>query len=532
MNPGLPGDSRLGGSLAFPPRFGRTFARWLVLLWAVGVVLGTASAVSAEEKKGGAFRFQEVSANSLGLWEGDRPVLVYNHGLVKRDEVRGGRPRATYIHPLYGLDGEVLTDDFPADHTYHRGVYWAWPHVKIGEQEYDQWSLRSLPSEFRRWTARETSAEGATLGIENGWFVDGKQVVREQVVLRVHRATANGQAMDVELTWTPLHQPLTLWGAEGKSYGGFNFRFARPQRPIITVPTGRTSDDLVVTRLPWADYATTLGGKVSGAAVFVHPQHRNYPPTWMTRHYGLVSVGWPGVEPQTFPVNEPITLRYRLWIHRGNPEAAEIQKVYDAYCGETGAPITWNIDRLDAIGGQAATVAGAPKVIEIQSGKAVEFDGKGDGLFLETNPLAGLKEFTAEVIFRPAAGGPKEQRFWHMQEEGSDNRLLFETRLTDDGRWFLDTFLKSGESSATLLAKESLHAIGPWYHAAVTFDGQTMRHFVNGTEELSAAVKFEPLKAGRTSLGVRLNRVSWYQGAIRQVRVSPRVLEAREFLKP
>jgi hypothetical protein len=66
----------------------------------------------------------------------------------------------------------------------------------------------------------------------------------------------------------------------------------------------------------------------------------------------------------------------------------------------------------------------------------------------------------------------------------------------------------------------------------VTFDGQTMRHYVNGAEELKAEVAFLPQKPGRTSLGVRLNRVSWYRGAIRQVRVSPRVLEAREFLKP
>jgi hypothetical protein len=514
-----------------------------VQVWALGVLLLAANMIGetdrawAQEARGN-FRFQEVSSTSLGLWEGEQPVLVYNHGLIKRDDVRGGRPRATYIHPLYGLDREVLTDDFPADHTYHRGVYWAWPHVKIGDQEYDQWSLRSLPSEFQRWTAREASENSATLGIENGWFADGKQVVREQATIKVYRATTDSRAIDIALTWTPLAGPVTLWGAEGKSYGGFNFRFARPTRPSITVPSGRTSDDLVVTRLPWADYSTTfasasnIDAKPSGAAIFVHPQHRDDPPTWMTRHYGLVSVGWPGVEPQTLAANEPVTLRYRLWIHRGIFEVADIQKVYDAYCSEIAAPVTWNLDRLDSIGGYAATTVGSPRLIETPQGKAIEFDGKGDGIFLDTNPLAGLKEFTAEVIFRPAAGGPKEQRFVHMQEEGSDNRLLFETRLTDDGRWFLDTFLKSGESSATLLAKDSLHAIGPWYHAAVTFDGQTMRHFVNGVEELKAAVTFQPLQEGRTSLGVRLNRVSWYQGAIRQVRVSPRVLKPDQFLKP
>jgi hypothetical protein len=514
---------------------GRCFA-----LAALVAILTPPIAVLAEDAAH-PFRFQEINASSLGLWEGAQPVLVYNHGLIRPPEGASGKPRASYIHPLYGLDGEVLTDDFPKDHTYHRGIYSAWPHLKIGnrEQEFDQWSLRSLASEFQKWTAREISAHSATLGIENGWFLEGKQVVRELVTLRVHPAGKSSRAIDVELTWTPLEEPITVWGAPEKSYGGFNFRFARPKRPTITVPSGRTADDLVVTRLPWADYSNEFlanppKGQVamSGAAVFVHPRHPDHPPEWMTRHYGLISAGWPGVNAQTLPAKQPTTLRYRLWIHRGNPEAAEIQKAYESYCAESNEGVAWNIDNLEAIGGHAATKTGSPRAIETPQGQAIEFDGKDDGLFLETNPLAGLAQFTAEIIFRPAAGGPEAQRFFHMQEDGSDNRLLFETRLTGDGRWFLDTFLKSGESSATLFAKESLHAIGPWYHAAVTFDGQTMRHFVNGAEELKAEVNFRPLKEGRTSLGVRLNRVSWYQGAIRQVRISPRVLRVEEFLKP
>src|SRR5688572_12337918 len=129
----------------------RTFGeagKWLVLLLAA---MGSSNVGSAQESSG-TFRFAEVSSTSLGLWEGSQPVLVYNHGLIHPQDGIAGRPRASYIHPLYGLDGEVLTDDFPKDHTYHRGVYWAWPHLKIGEAEFDQWSLRSLASEFQRWT--------------------------------------------------------------------------------------------------------------------------------------------------------------------------------------------------------------------------------------------------------------------------------------------------------------------------------------------------------------------------------------------
>jgi hypothetical protein len=145
--------------------------------------------------------------------------------------------------------------------------------------------------------------------------------------------------------------------------------------------------------------------------------------------------------------------------------------------------------------------------------------------------MAGWPQFTAEVIFRPAAAGPKEQRFFHMQEEGSENRVLFETRLTDDGHWFLDTFIKSEGGDCTLFAKDHLHKIGPWYHAAIVVDGGSMRHYVNGKLELSQELKFTPHKAGQTSLGVRINKVHWYKGAIGRARFTPRPLEPAEFWK-
>src|SRR5678816_3043206 len=112
------------------------------------------------------FRFAAVTENSLGLWEGPRPVLVYNHGPIRNTNAPSQPGRSTYVHPLYGLDGEVLTDDFPKDHDYHRGLYWAWPHIKIADQEYDLWSLRGIRIEFRRWLAQETKPNMAVLGVE------------------------------------------------------------------------------------------------------------------------------------------------------------------------------------------------------------------------------------------------------------------------------------------------------------------------------------------------------------------------------
>jgi hypothetical protein len=158
--------------------------------------------------------------------------------------------------------------------------------------------------------------------------------MREQVLLEVHPATENARAIDLTLTWTVLDEPITLWGAEGKSYGGVQIRFAPRKTTVITTPDGRTKEDLVMTKLPWADLSGDLSGKpdaLSGAALFIHPSNRDFPHEWMTRSYGMLAAGWPGVKPQTIAKNESVAMRYRLWIHRGNPDAAEIGNAYETY---------------------------------------------------------------------------------------------------------------------------------------------------------------------------------------------------------
>jgi Concanavalin A-like lectin/glucanases superfamily len=194
--------------------------------------------------------------------------------------------------------------------------------------------------------------------------------------------------------------------------------------------------------------------------------------------------------------------------------------------------VVWLIDNLKSIGETNVTFLGAPKIIETSEGRAIEFDGKQDGLVVAAQPLAGFETFTVEIVFRPDANGPREQRFLHLQENDSENRVLIETRLTEDHHWFLDTYIRSGKTDQTLFAEKFTHPVGQWYQAALVFDGSEMRHYVNGVEELSSKITFSPLREGRTSIGVRINQVYWFKGAIRTIRFSPRALHSNEFLNP
>jgi hypothetical protein len=303
--------------------------RWLAPV----LFLACAQHLSAEPVKPPAsFRFREIDDKSIALWDRDRPVLVFNFGTMTATGVPAAGSRACYFHPIYGLDGEVLTDDFPKDHYHHHGLFWGWPHVKIGDREYDLWKMRGIRIEFRRWLDKQADTQGARLEVENAWVVRGKPVMKEEVSVQVSPATADSRTVDLRIKWTPL-EPITLMGAEEKSYGGVTLRFAPRTGTTITVPSGRAAHDLLMIKLPWADLSATFAGakSASGIALFVSPQNPDFPPEWMTRDYGILAVGWPGVQEVTLTPDKPVTCSYRLWIHRGVSDASRIQKEFAAF---------------------------------------------------------------------------------------------------------------------------------------------------------------------------------------------------------
>lgn len=313
------------------------------------------------------FRFAPVNDNALGLWEGDLPVLVYNHGVIQKEGVPADRARSSYIHPLYGLDGEVLTDDFPRDHYHHRGLFWAWPHVGIEGREYDLWMLNGIRHQFERWREREVAADRARLSVDNGWYVGDRKVMDEQLELTVHPAAGDHRSIDVTLTWTPTDRPVRLAGAEGKSYGGLTLRYAPGTNTVITTPQGSQPEDLYITRLPWADltrqFSDPAKGKVlSGAAIFIAPDHPDFPPTWLTRHYGVLCLGWPGVDGGVLQPGVPVRCRYRVWIHRG---AATGEALRDAYAGFREQKPATAADAMPRAGLRGATAGADGKLGEV-----------------------------------------------------------------------------------------------------------------------------------------------------------------------
>jgi hypothetical protein len=195
-------------------------------------------------------------------------------------------------------------------------------------------------------------------------------------------------------------------------------------------------------------------------------------------------------------------------------------------------PIVWTLDNLARIGGHPVRVVGAPRLVKTDVGTAVEFNGTTDGLFLEVNPLAGFLRFTIEALFAPAADGPEEQRFLHLQETGSESRAMMETRILPGRTWCLDTFLRHDPASLTLIDQTATHPTDRWHTAALVYDGTVMAQYVDRVREAEGPLSFAPIGAGRTSIGVRQNLAYWFKGTIRLLRFTPDALPASRLLAP
>jgi hypothetical protein len=207
---------------------------------------------------------------------------------------------------------------------------------------------------------------------------------------------------------------------------------------------------------------------------------------------------------------------------------------------------TWDFDNLARIGGLPVKVEGAPKLVSSPVGKAIEFDGVRDSLFIERHPLAGAETFTFEAIFRPD-GGAEAQRWFHLAQRDSETgmyvrlgaadstgrqadsnpRLLFELRVVNGNSWYLDAFT----TGRALMFPEKLYPVGRWYHVAQVYDGKMYRSYVNGELQGEAPVDYRAQGDGAASIGARVNKVDYFRGAVAKARFTFAALPPTEFMR-
>lgn len=285
---------------------------------------------------------EDAAAGTLTVVDGDRPVLTYRTGDQLPAGVDPRYARSSYVHPLYSLDGQALTEDFPRDHRHHHGLFWAWPVVEVRGARTSNWEPGEPPlrPRFVEVIMTGVSGAGARLVVRNAWRLgDAEDVAEETVTIVARPATPQGRAIDVEIALRPVGGEIALRGtpADNKGYGGLCFRGVAEdgqgrdvfRGSVMTTDQGPLEADSTGRPFRWADLSTPA----LGLAVFVPPDHPASPLPWLVRnsYAGILNPCWPGLAGATLAPGGTVTLRYRIYVHRGDAAAGRVREAYEAY---------------------------------------------------------------------------------------------------------------------------------------------------------------------------------------------------------
>ncbi len=268
----------------------------------------------------------DAASGQCVIREGAVNVLQFNHQTVQPPpgvlaKISAGnqkyaQARSDYIHPLYGPSGEVLTMDWAVDHPHHRGIYWAWPEVMLGDQTGD---LHALQRVFARPVGMVTSTHGAefaTIQAASDWmWEDQTPIVHEQVSIRAEKAGPHGRRIDLTLTFTAIVDGVSIARRETDKYGGLNTRLGTATGLAIT---HHADAEGVTPREAWHLATGTWANAARPASVAIFEKTAN--PGYPADHVEYPELAW--LQP-TFPragqryalkKGEPLVLQYRYLI--------------------------------------------------------------------------------------------------------------------------------------------------------------------------------------------------------------------------
>ena len=313
--------------------------------------------------------FQIVRDDSrIEVRDGSRPVLAFQFGSRELSQPKAFR-RAHYVHPLYSLDGEILTEDFPADHKHHRGIFWSWHQVTVdGRAAGDAWLCRDFQWESKsvEATVSENTAQIRAAAIWRSPAIvddEGKPVAiaSDSVSVSIHPIVNDRRDIDFEISLQALVPSVRIGGSDDpKGYGGFSTRLRMPDDLQFQSEAGFIEPDkLAVVAGRWMvfrsdhfSYAILAHRENPGLAQRENPgltQRENPGLTnkenpvesnqWILRRKrSMQNSVFPGRHSVPLSQDQATVLRYRLVVFDGQPQSevdfSELLREFDGSSGD------------------------------------------------------------------------------------------------------------------------------------------------------------------------------------------------------
>lgn len=293
--------------------------------------------ISCNSQKAGSNFTYNNTDQGVELLENGDPVFFYQE---KPKSLDGNYICNNYLHPLYSLNGDTLTEEFPVDHPYHRGIYWAWHQMYVdGKSLGDGWIMENISQDVRD-VQTNVNNNSAEININAVWkstlFENNRPFLAEKTTITVHALENNIRKIDFAISLQALVPGVEIGGSDDeKGYGGFCARLKLPDDlTFISENKIVTPQVTQIIAGNWMDFSASYGrnGETSGVAILCHPKTPNYPAPWILRaKTSMQNIVFPGRERINISMDRHINLYYRLIIHNGDATSLDLNQLQDEY---------------------------------------------------------------------------------------------------------------------------------------------------------------------------------------------------------
>jgi hypothetical protein len=265
-----------------------------------------------------------------GAWikDGNQQVFFYQKLPKSLD---GKYSRSNYLHPVYGLDGEILTEDFPADHFHHRGIFWTWHQLWIDSLRIsDPWMCENFSQEVTKVSFSNGLHSTGILKVQvlwksPLWLKKGVQsaVILENTKITIFPLKNDCRRIDFRIELNALEKGIRIGGSQDeKGYSGFSVRMPLvPGMKFTSAGTDVVPQNLAIIAGPEMDISGGVGeqGKMAGIMVVCKPSNPDYSHKWIIRkEKSMQNCAWPGNKTVEIKMSKPLVLNYSVIIHRGD----------------------------------------------------------------------------------------------------------------------------------------------------------------------------------------------------------------------
>lgn len=273
--------------------------------------------------------------NGILLEENAQPRFFYQTATKSLD---GKYHRSNYVHPLYGLEGEVLTEDFPEDHLHHHGIFWAWHQLYAeGKRVGDPWISEGVDWKVKK-TSTKTKKNRASIKAQIDWIQssDNQSIAQEDLVIEFERLEEDVFALTFDIKLTALVNGVEIGGSEdAKGYGGFSPRFSLPEDIEFESTDGKVEPQtLPVQAGPWMNMKGTFdpGTELpSGIVIMGEPDQLPSYKGWILRSAkSMQNMAFPGKDPIAIEKGKSLSFRNQILVHK-DLSREQIQGYYEKF---------------------------------------------------------------------------------------------------------------------------------------------------------------------------------------------------------